>query len=413
MGAGRWVTRRLVALAFSGAFFALPGLAFAGDEECLECHGSVDKVREAAEALGVTLAAERTERLVFHAAAPGNVHEGLGCAECHPEAGELPHPQGMTRANPCATCHEDAVVQINRSAHRDPLGGTSVRAPCWTCHGAHDIRPSRDRASTLTPAHVAGRCLACHKKGEYLVGVHGQGVNLAGLDVAATCVSCHGGHDILAPSQTGSRVARRNISFTCGSCHARLAETYRASVHGAALTEHDNPDVPTCVDCHEAHGTIDPSLPRFRLASPEICGKCHRQAGLMAKYGLSTKVFSTYVADFHGTTAELFRAVTPDQPLNQAVCYDCHGHHDVESVRTTGAAAVDARMLLRCQRCHEGAGGKFISAWTGHYVPSPEKYPWIYYVRLFYQVAIPATMGFFLLYIAVDVWGRRRRRRSE
>jgi len=245
------------------------------------------------------------------------------------------------------------------------------------------------------------------------VGVHGTAVQLAGLDVAATCVSCHGGHDILAPSEQGSRVARRNISFTCGKCHGRVAEAYRKSAHGAALMANDNPDVPTCVDCHEAHGTIDPLLPRFRLASPKTCGRCHSNEKVMRKYGLSTQVYSTYVSDFHGTTAELFRAASPDQPLNQAVCYDCHGYHDVESVRSAGDVQIRQRLLTRCQACHKAATASFLSAWTGHYVPSPTKYRLIYWVRVFYRLVIPGTIGFFLLYIAVDMLGRRRSRRSS
>ena len=381
----------------------------ADDKACLECHGSRQRIADAAEAMELKLAPERLAKLVVPESEAMTPHAGIGCLDCHPKAADVPHPAGMLVGNPCVTCHDDELRQLNRSAHRDPGGDANLRAQCWACHGAHDLLPLRDPRSALSPVNVASRCLACHSKQEYLGGVHGQGVQLAGLDFAATCVSCHGGHDILAPSVASSRVARRNISFTCGKCHGRVAEQYRRSVHGAALTDHDNPDVPTCVDCHRAHGTVDPFLPRFRLASPEICGRCHGDAALMQRYGLSTGVFTTYVADFHGTTAELFRATSPDQPLNQAVCYDCHGYHDVESVKAVGQAEINRRLLARCQGCHAGAKFPFLSAWTYHYVPSPTKYRLIYYVRLFYRLAIPGTIGFFLLYIAVDVWGRRRR----
>jgi Cytochrome c3 len=389
-----------------------PGFA-ADDSACFECHGSKGQITDAAGAMDLKLTPERLDRLVVQPAGEGTAHAGIACLDCHPKAGDIPHPEGMLDENPCATCHEDALKQVNGSAHRDPTGDGHLRAPCWACHGAHDVRPPKDPKSTLAPVNVASRCLACHNKRDYLIGVHGHGIEFAGLDMAATCVSCHGGHDILAPKETGSRVARRNISFTCGKCHGRVAETYRKSVHGAALTATDNPDVPTCVDCHKAHATVDPLLPQFRLASPEICGRCHSNPKIMDKYGISTAVYSTYVADFHGTTAELFRAATPDQPLNQAVCYDCHGYHDVESVTKAGHAQIQQRLLVRCQVCHPQATTKFLSAWTQHYVPSPTKYPLIYWVRVFYQLVIPGTIGFFLVYIAVDVWGRRRHRRSS
>jgi len=82
-------------------------------------------------------------------------------------------------------------------------------------------------------------------------------------------------------------------------------------------------------------------------------------------------------------------------------------------VRKVGQAQIDKRLLVRCQVCHKGATASFLSAWTGHYIPSPTKYAPIYWVRVFYRLVIPGTIGFFLLYIAVDVWGRRRNRRSS
>jgi hypothetical protein len=66
---------------------------------------------------------------------------------------------------------------------------------------------------------------------------------------------------------------------------------------------------------------------------------------------------------------------------------------------------------VRCRVCHPKATKTFLGAWTSHYVPSPDRYPLIYYVRLFYVWVIPGTVGFFLAYIALDVWGRRRHRR--
>jgi predicted CXXCH cytochrome family protein len=396
------------------AFLSFCGEAFAADDSaCLECHGSAQQVTDAASAMDLKLSAERIQKLVVHAPTKGNVHQDLACLDCHPKATELPHPAGMLAGNPCVACHDDELKQLNTSAHRDPRGGDHLRAECWACHSAHDVRPPSDPKSTLAPFNVASRCLACHNRRDYLIGVHGQAIQFAGLNFAATCVSCHGGHDILAPSIAGSRVARRNISFTCGKCHGRVAETYRKSVHGAALMATDNPDVPTCVDCHKAHATVDPLLPQFRLTSPQICGRCHSNPKIMDKYGISTAVYSTYVADFHGTTAVLFRAVTPDQPLNQAVCYDCHGFHDVQAISKEGKAQIEQRLLVRCQVCHPRATTKFLSAWTDHYVPSPTRYPLIYWVRQFYRVVIPGTIGFFLLYIGVDVWGRRRHRRRS
>ncbi len=50
---------------------------------------------------------------------------------------------------------------------------------------------------------------------------------------------------------------------------------------------------------------------------------------MMGKYGISTDVFETYVADFHGHDCRLFEKQLLDQETNKAVCYDCHGVENI------------------------------------------------------------------------------------
>ncbi len=393
------------------AAMALPALA-GQPLDCQSCHADPETLKVAGQAMGKELDDQEVAALtVAQGGCPS--HMGLTCTDCHVGITRFPHPAGTQLANPCVECHQGVVDQLNNSVHRDPTGGDSFKVQCWDCHGAHGIYPPTDQRSPLHPYNVSGICLKCHKKAEYNNGVHGQGVELGGIIGSATCISCHGGHDIQKTSDANARTARRQISFTCGRCHAKIAQEYRKSVHGAALMANDNPDVPTCVDCHEPHATANPRSPRFRASSPQLCGRCHADEKMMSKYGLSTQVFSTYVADFHGTTAELFEEVTPDQPLNQAVCYDCHGYHDVYAVHDQGRQQIEKNLLKHCQRCHPAATTKFLSAWTGHYVPSPDRYPWIYYVKLFYKIIIPATIGFFLFFIATDVYRTRANRRRH
>ena len=88
--------------------------------------------------------------------------------------------------------------------------------------------------------------------------------------------------------------------------------------------------MPVCTDCHGSH---TPGGPHHHGLPSEVarnlCGECHANAALMQKYGISTDVFNTYVADFHGTTVTLFEKQHPDQETNKAVCTDCHGVHDI------------------------------------------------------------------------------------
>ena len=102
---------------------------------------------------------------------------------------------------------------------------------------------------------------------------------------------------------------------------------------------------------------------------------------------------NTYVADFHGTTVVLFDQTYPDQPTNKPVCTDCHGVHDIVKVDDPSKGiAIRKNLLVRCQTCHPGAELNFPDAWLSHYIPSPEKFPIVYYVNLFYKFFIPGVL---------------------
>jgi hypothetical protein len=232
----------------------------------------------------------------------------------------------------------------------------------------------------------------------------------AGIEEAAVCVDCHGAHNTRRMTDPITRelllVNRTWIAATCSKCHNAIYQKYATSVHGAALFNL-NPDVPTCIDCHGVHDIEDPTTVQFRLRSPNICAKCHTDEGKMFRYGLSTYVVNSYVSDFHGTTVTLFEKQSPDHETNKAVCYDCHGIHDISSTRDpqTGLK-LQENLLVRCQECHPDATSNFPSAWLSHYEPSPEKFPAVYYVNLFYAFFIPGVLGGMGLLVVMD-FGRK------
>jgi predicted CXXCH cytochrome family protein len=197
--------------------------------------------------------------------------------------------------------------------------------------------------------------------------------------------------------------ARLWIPETCGRCHNEIYQKYRESVHGSAVLGEGNPDAPTCTDCHGSHQIEDPTTAEFRLNSPEICAGCHTDPKIMNKYGISTDVLDTYVADFHGTSLVLFEPKTPDAQFNKPVCYDCHGVHDIVRADDPNKGLhVRENLLARCQECHPDATTSFPGAWLSHYIPSREKYPLIYYVNLFYKIMIPMVLGGMGILVAMD-----------
>jgi predicted CXXCH cytochrome family protein len=282
---------------------------------------------------------------------------------------------------------------------------------CVTCHAditgfPHPPLAAQDLRDVAI--QMSATCEKCHTEKFQLStdSVHHQAM-AAGNKNAAVCSDCHEPHtqpQVLDP-QTKEIIpaVRVTIPQTCARCHNAIYEEYESSVHGSALQGEGNPDVPTCTDCHGAHKITDPTTAEFRLNSPELCAKCHTDEQKMAKYGLSTDVLETYVADFHGTTVTLFQKQSPDQPTNKPVCYDCHGVHDIAKISDPQKGLeVKENLLQACQRCHPDATTNFPTSWLSHYIPSPTNSPLVYYVQLFYKILIPTVIGGMVFYVMSD-----------
>ncbi len=317
----------------------------------------------------------------------------------------------------CLTCHSNPNLMVEFSDGSEKSGHINGSAyiasvhgrqnmTCRGCHPSHEEYPHPEVAATSSrefTLELNETCLDCHpaQANEVLDSNHARAL-AAGHPEAAVCVDCHGAHDTVSLHE-----ARVKIATTCRKCHAGVYDQYRHSIHGQALTEENNTDVPTCVDCHGVHTMEDPTTAQFRLSSPNLCGSCHADAALMSKYGISTDVFETYVADFHGTTVTLFEKQSPDAPTNKAVCYDCHGVHDIRSMSDPeGIAASKENLLKTCQKCHPDATTNFPDSWTSHYQPTFEKQPLVATVNLFYAILIPATVGFMVFFVVIDA-GRK------
>ncbi len=315
-------------------------------------------------------------------------------------------------------------ISINLDDYTASVHGEGGYA-CVQCHT--DIReyphpalsPQTARALTLQFNETCKQCHASlYEKQAH--SVHAQ-ARAAGQPAAAICSDCHGSHTVQrwTDPQTGDLLpaARLRIPETCAKCHSAIYEKYRNSVHGAALTDEQNTDVPTCISCHGVHNIEDPRTAEFRNKSPLICAKCHTDKEKMGRYGLSTYVLTSYVADFHGTTVTLFEKQSPDAETNKAVCFDCHGIHDIQRTKDPATGLqIQQNLLVRCQGCHPDATANFPTAWLSHYEPSPEKFPVVYYVNLFYQFFIPTTLGGMGVLVALDlgrrVFDRTRKRKN-
>ncbi len=325
------------------------------DKECLGCHSNPDQTIKLPSGEPLSL-------YVDAKALADSVHgkKDISCVQCHSNITAFPHP---------------AFVVADR---RDVT--LKLYGQCRQCHAAQYAR-------SLDSVHT--RAIA------------------AGDRNAAVCTDCHTFHTVTPPDQP-----RAHIPQTCAQCHSTIFDDYAKSVHGSDVMTGANPDVPTCVDCHGVHVIGDPTTAAFRLKSPEVCARCHTNKAMMAKYKISTNVLNTYVADFHGTTVMLFERQSPDMPSNKPVCYDCHGVHNIRKVNDPASTVFKKGNLLKtCEQCHPDATEiTFTEAWMSHYDASPEKWPLVYYVNLFYWVLIPVVIGGMALFVLLDIYRRVRQK---
>jgi predicted CXXCH cytochrome family protein len=278
-----------------------------------------------------------------------------------------------------------------KSVHGENLRCTDCHSDKTSDHATGEVRFKSRRE--VTRAYYE-QCKGCHFANytKTLDGVH-YAVMSKGNDKAALCVDCHGAHDISRPSQPRTR-----ISSMCNRCHHAEAEIYGKSVHGRA-------DVPVCTDCHRAHDTTDPRDGALVMRTPEICGRCHSDEKLMKKYGLSTEVVATYLADFHGMSASFQKGQRKEDGKRlAAVCTDCHGVHDIQKAGDPKSSVMSANLQKTCARCHAGASDTFPGAWLSHYPPSLEKAPLVWLVQAFYRLMIPFMVGGLVLQIALHLW---------
>jgi hypothetical protein len=112
--------------------------------------------------------------------------------------------------------------------------------------------------------------------------VHGKTASAVGEKRGATCVDCHGSHEIKSFKKDSAYREQFRLSSAkiCGKCHKSYADSYNDYYHGKAYNQMAK-DAPVCWDCHGAH-TIQPKKdPTSKVSDTQLsrtCEKCHVDA---------------------------------------------------------------------------------------------------------------------------------------
>ncbi len=339
------------------------------------------------------------------------------CTSCHSAHAVTTLTRGKkfsTERQYCLGCHKHNLHMTLMNGETIPLSveethlESSVHAKlsCFDCHfgfstSQHPKRNFKDQRNFAIAQSEA--CRRCHfdKYTKTIESIHYTMLSQGNLQ-APVCTDCHGAHRIHL-ARTDKRVGARS----CGNCHRDIYGTYSSSVHGSALLNEQNTDVPVCVDCHTAHAIEDARTVDYRDKVPEICGRCHSNKDIMKKYGLSVGVVNSYLQDFHGVTLKFYRQQKYTSEAGKrksiATCTDCHGIHDITKAGG-GTIAVKTKLVKRCQKCHPGATDEFPDTWLSHYEPSLSNSPLVFLINVMYKIFIPFMMVGLILQILLHLW---------
>ena len=386
-----------------GFAFLLVGVFLTGGpaglaQECLDCHATpgLDPTRP-----GLTIAREEFE---------AGVHGPFGCAGCHTDVTQFPH--GPVELPQCAACHSDEAEQNASGVHGQSVqAGRVGAARCQDCHGpTHAIRSIADPASPASRQRLPETCGGCHANvtllrefqlplsrplESYSRSVHARA--LAEGRGGATCADCHGAHAIYPPTDARASVFRFRVPETCGGCHAEVRQMYAESIHGQAIARGVTAAA-VCTDCHGEHAILssaDQASPVYAAnVSSQACSRCHADERLNARYNLLADRVRSYQESYHGLAA---RAGS----LRVANCASCHGVHNILPSSDPRSAVAPENLGATCGQCHPGAGTRFAIG-PVHTLPEASSSRAVYWIRWFYLILIPATIGFLFLHNVLD-----------
>ncbi|HSM85631.1 MAG TPA: cytochrome b/b6 domain-containing protein [Candidatus Limnocylindrales bacterium] len=276
----------------------------------------------------------------------------------------------------CISCHSDVAEKLQKQAH--------AIVACQTCHLKHEEYPHPE--GTAKPS-----CATCHSSmvSDYARGVHGQAVS-NGNGAAPDCAACHGKTHEIASTKTTQ--FRAGVPELCGACHADVVAEYQESVHGQAIAK-GIMQAPVCTDCHGEHSILPPKDAASSVHPNHIrdtCGGCHNNVRLSRRFGLPSDRIISFDASFHGLASK-------SGAQTVANCASCHGVHNIRASSDPKSTIYPGNLAKTCGQCHVKAGQRF-AVGTVHTLQGKRESAAEKWVRRFYLLIIPLTIGFMFLH---------------
>ncbi len=357
------------------------------NQDCLDCHTDPTTTRK--------VHGETVPMALFPTNAfPKSVHAKLNCVDCHDSIKEMVHPSGLPPAQ-CASCHQAEAKLYAGSIHgMSKAMGASAAASCVDCHGSHDMQPVKHSDSPVFKLNLPRTCAKCHSN----PGMNAE-YRMKFPQVASQYSESIHGRALL---QMGLILAP-----SCNDCHG--VHDIKRSVDRSSSVNHAN-IAATCGACHlgieqtynaSIHGQI---LAKGNPSGP-VCTDCHSAHQIESPGGNHFKARSDercgrchqdrlahYRETYHGKAMALGR---PNVASEVAACYDCHGHHDVLPPSNPASHLSKANIVATCQKCHPGANANF-AKYVPHADPLDAKhYPQLHWTFVAMTALLVGVFAFF------------------
>ena len=337
------------------------------------------------------------------------------------------------------------------------VGSVHAELECVDCHVPEKGDLHRPLDYHEGDKVAKSRCDHCHDDAakNYALSIHGEAA-AKGDKNAATCVDCHGDHEIYAVTDVRSLVYQRRLPDTCGKCHRNpgvakelgiqnpeAGGLYLESIHGRALSGQGLLAAPSCADCHGRNHLVFKKDDERSTVNPshvvETCGQCHEgpeedySRSIHAKAAAEGKEKAPNCVTCHSSHEiqkpdEGFRlasdAICGDchadrlgQYFNTyhgrahhlgsgkvATCYDCHGNHDIRPTSDPASLMSKERRLDTCRQCHAGAPKNFESFMAHGDHLDRDNYPLLFWAFVTMTSLIVGTFAIWGLHTFLWFW---------
>jgi hypothetical protein len=316
----------------------------------------------------------------------GSGHTGMECAECHTAYGGFPHvEEAETVTCGSADCHGEPHGDWEGSVHAAIQDTSGVEgATCVQCHGIHDIPSVEAMEVEGGPAmlQMNAACAECHTESALPAWApHADTV---------LCASCHAPHDTRRAGATGSWMAPAGQMETCGECHVEPAEDLLPDAHGQALLDAALDSLPpmpppgdsippACTSCHGAHPMPDTASAGFQSAMVANCAACH------------VDLAERYYDSYHGKAVRLGSEAA-------ASCSACHGAHGIYAEDHPRSMVAEANLVETCGDCHEHARPAFVEYDSHPDFNDRDRNPILFYSFWFMTTLVVGTLTVFGLH---------------